>query len=123
MRKLFTTITLLVLLSVGVLAQDAGQASAKPKKAAAPAAPKSDADITKCINDKFKASTTVKNGNATVSGGAATLTGEASSGGAKGGATRSAQACGAKPVTNNMTVTPKPKGGGAPPPPPPPKKP
>ncbi|MFN7926552.1 MAG: hypothetical protein U0Y68_01160 [Blastocatellia bacterium] len=49
--------------------------------------PKTDAEIAKCINDKFKTSTTVKNGNATVSGGVATLTGEVSSGGAKGGQT------------------------------------
>lgn len=109
MRKTLLGIFVVVLLSCAAFAQDAGQAAAKTKKAVAPATPKSDADIAKCINDKFKASTTVKNGNATVSGGAATLTGEASSGGAKGGATRSAQACGAKPVTNNMTVTPKPK--------------
>lgn len=116
MQKLLLAITVLALFSVAVLAQDAGQAPAKTKKAAAPTAPKTDADIAKCINDKFKVSTTVKNGNATVSGGAATLTGEASSGGAKGGATRSAQACGAKPVTNNMTVTPKPKAATNPPP-------
>ena len=119
MRKTLLSLFVVVLLSFTVLAQDAGQATAKPKKAAVPAAPKSDADIAKCINDKFKASTSVKNGNATVSGGAATLTGEASSGGAKGGATRSAQACGAKPVTNSMTVLSKPKTDT----PPPPKKP
>ncbi len=118
MRKTLLSLFVVVLLSFPVLAQDAGQGAAKTKKATAPAAPKSDADIATCINGKFKASTTVKNGNATVSGGAATLTGEASSGGAKGGATRSAQACGAKPVTNNMTVTPKPKASTPPPPPP-----
>lgn len=107
MRNILLSIFVFVLLSCTVLAQDAGQAAAKTKKPAA--APKSDADIAKCINDKFKVSTSVKNGSATVSGGAATLTGEAASGGAKGGATNSAKACGAKPVTNNIAVTPKPK--------------
>jgi osmotically-inducible protein OsmY len=109
MRQSLLSILVVALLSFVALAQDAGQTAAKVKKATAPATPKSDDDIAKCINDKFKTSTTIKNGNATVNGGAATLTGEASSGGAKGGATRSAQSCGAKPVTNNMTVTPKPK--------------
>lgn len=118
MRKTLLSIFAFTLLSFTVMAQDASQAAAKTKKTAAPTTPKSDADISKCINDKFKTSTSVKNGNATVNGGAATLTGEASSGGAKGGATRSAQACGAKPVTNNMTVTPKPKVAKATTPPP-----
>ena len=80
----------------------------KPAKAAAaPKAPKTDADIQKCISDKFAASKTVKNGAAAVASGAATLTGEAKNAGAKGGATRTAKACGAKTVANNMT-TPKP---------------
>ena len=109
MKKILFLLFVVSILSLTALAQDAGQSAAKTKKTAAPAAPKSDADIAKCINDKLKASTTVKNGSATVSGGAATLTGEASSGGAKGGATRSAKACGAKTVTNNITVPPKPK--------------
>jgi hypothetical protein len=37
------------------------------------------------------------------------LPGESASGGAKGGATRSTQTCGATSVVNNITVTPKPK--------------
>jgi osmotically-inducible protein OsmY len=84
--------------------------SDKPAKAAA--APKTDADIQKCIADKFAASTTITNGSATVSNGVATLTGEAKSAGAKGGATRSAKACGAKTVTNNIT-TPQSASGAA----------
>jgi osmotically-inducible protein OsmY len=84
--------------------------SSKPAKA--DASPKTDADIQKCISDKFAASTTITNGAATVSNGVATLTGEAKSAGAKGGATRSATACGAKTVTNNIT-TPKPAPGAA----------
>ncbi|HEX4950173.1 MAG TPA: BON domain-containing protein [Blastocatellia bacterium] len=109
MRNIVFSLLLVTLLSFVALAQDAGQGTAKVKKAMAPAAPKSDTEIQTCLNDKFKTSTSIKNGSATVSGGAATLTGEASSGGAKGGATRSAKACGAKTVTNNITVPPKPK--------------
>jgi osmotically-inducible protein OsmY len=77
----------------------------KPAKTAAkPAAPKTDADIQKCISDKFAASKTVTNGSAAVANGEATLTGEAKSPAAKGGATRTAKACGAKTVVNNMTT-------------------
>ena len=77
----------------------------KPAKAAAaPKAPKTDADVQKCIADKFAASKTVTNGAAAVANGAATLTGEAKNAGAKGGATRTAKACGAKTVVNNMTT-------------------
>jgi osmotically-inducible protein OsmY len=109
MRKMLFSVLVVALLSFVAFAQDAGQGKAKVKKAVAPATPKSDAEVQTCINDKFKASTSIKNGNATVSSGAATLTGEASSGSAKGGATRSAKACGAKTVVNNITVPPKPK--------------
>src|SRR4030095_8608497 len=77
----------------------------KPAKAAAaPKAPKTDADVQKCIADKFAASKTVTNGAAAVANGAATLTGEAKNAGAKGGATRTAKGCGAKTVVNNMTT-------------------
>lgn len=109
MRKTLFSFLVVTLLSVVALAQDAGQGTAKVKKATAPATPKSDAEVQTCISEKFKVSTSIKNGNASVSSGAATLTGEASSGGAKGGATRSAKACGAKTVTNNIIVPPKPK--------------
>jgi osmotically-inducible protein OsmY len=87
--------------------------SDKPAKAAA-AAPKTDEEIQKCISDKFAKSKTITNGAAAVANGEATLTGDAKSAGAKGGATRSAKACGAKKVVNNMAAPP-------PPPPPPPK--
>jgi osmotically-inducible protein OsmY len=77
----------------------------KPAKAAAaPKAPKTDADIQKCISDKFAASKTVTNGAAAVANNEATLTGEAKNAGAKGGATKTAKACGAKTVVNNMTT-------------------
>lgn len=77
----------------------------KPAKTAA-AAPRTDADIQKCISDKFTASKTITNGVAAVANGEATLTGEAKSSGAKGGATRTAKTCGAKTVVNNMTAPP-----------------
>jgi hypothetical protein len=74
-------------------------------------APKSDADIQKCIADKFAASEKTKGFSASVSGGAATLTGDAATAGLKGNATRMAKSCGATSVTNNMTAPPvaKPK--------------
>lgn len=106
------SVALVAMLALGGLAQTSapakqGEKAAKPAKTKAAAAPKSDADIQKCINDKLAASKTIKGGTATVTNGVATLTGEASSGGAKGGATRSAKACGAKTVTNNITVAAK----------------
>jgi osmotically-inducible protein OsmY len=77
----------------------------KPAKAAAaPKAPKTDADIQKCISDKFAASKTITGGAAAVANGEATLTGEAKNAGAKGGATRTAKGCGAKTVANNLTT-------------------
>src|SRR5262245_41278059 len=83
--------------------------SDKPAKAAAaPKAPKTDADVQKCISDKLAASKTVTGGAATVANGEATLTGEAKNGGAKGGATKQAKSCGAKTVVNNMTTPPPP---------------
>src|SRR5262245_2301633 len=79
------------------------------KSAAAPKAPKTDADVQKCIADKFAASKTITGGAAAVANGEATLTGEAKNGGAKSGAARTAKACGAKTVVNNLTTpTPPP---------------
>ncbi len=109
MRKL-VALTFVLLLTIAVTfthaAQPAQDSSLMKKdgKSAKAAAPKSDAEIQKCITDKFAASKSVKNGAATVANGEATLTGEARSNGAKGGATRSAQACGAQKVINNITV-------------------
>lgn len=75
------------------------------QKAKASLGPRTDAEVQTCINDKFKGSTSIKSGTAQVKDGVATLTGDAASGGAKGGATRSARACGAKTVENHL-VTP-----------------
>jgi osmotically-inducible protein OsmY len=85
--------------------QETDMLKKKESKASKAAETKSDAEILKCIADKFSVSKSIKNGVATVTNGEATLTGEAKSGGAKGGATRSAQACGAQKVTNKITLS------------------
>ena len=109
------SLTLTLLLTVAFALTQTSLASQEPemkkkadKTAKAAAAPKPDADIQKCISDKFAASKVITNGSAAVSNGAATLSGEAKNAGAKGGATRSAKACGAKTVVNNMTTPPAP---------------
>jgi Predicted periplasmic or secreted lipoprotein len=69
---------------------------------------KDDATIQKCISDKFAASESLKTQglSATVSGGVATLTGQAKNAGSKGAATNVAKGCGAKSVTNQITIAP-----------------
>lgn len=113
MKKVFTLAFTLLLTTAVVLtpaAQPSQDSEMAKKGKTTKATPASDAEIQKCIAEKFAASKSIKNGAATVANGEATLTGEAQSPGAKGGATRSAQACGAKKVTNNITVSTPPKG-------------
>lgn len=76
------------------------------QKAKNTVAPKSDEEIQKCISDGFAASSKLKDLglNATVASGEATLTGDAKSGGNKNAANGIAKKCGAKKVTNNITV-------------------
>ena len=83
----------------------------KPAKKSASAAPKTDADIQKCISDKFANSEKLKSQgfSTTVSSGEATLTGTAQNAGSKGAATRIAKSCGASKVTNNITAPAIPK--------------
>ena len=111
MKKFLFSVLVVAVFALSAMAQGATAPAKKAEKPAkvAKAAPvaKSDADIAKCINDKFAASSAIKNGKASVSGGVATLTGDVMSGGAKGGQTRAAKACGARSVTNNITVAPK----------------
>ena len=104
MRKLIALTFTLLLTTVFALAQTAQpeKKAVKIKKLAA--APKSDADVQKCISDKFAASKTLTGAAAAVAGGEATLTGEAKNAGAKTSAGKTAQVCGAKKVTNNITV-------------------
>ncbi len=113
MKKYLFSILAVAVFALSAMAQNAtapATKTEKPAKAAKVASvPKSDAEVAKCINDKFAASSAIKNGKASVSGGVATLTGDVNSGGAKGGQTRAAKACGATSVTNNITVAPKEK--------------
>ncbi len=117
MKKIIAAICGVLLASVVALAQAAQPAQGgemmmkktKEKKAEkAPAEPKSDADVQKCITDKFAASAKLKSQgfSAAVSEGVATLTGNAANAGSKGAATRIAKSCGAKSVTNNITAPP-----------------
>jgi osmotically-inducible protein OsmY len=108
MRKMIAltfTLLLTTVLATAQTAQPEKKKDMKPTKAAAaPKAPKTDADVQKCISDKLAASKTITGGSATVSGGEATLTGEAKNAGAKNGAAKTATGCGAKKVANNITV-------------------
>ena len=118
MKRIITALcsaSLLVALTCLVNAQDmqkqpGTKPAAKPAKAKA-AMPTSDADIQKCIQDKFVGAPSTKDKPPTVSvsGGVATITGEAKSGGQKSGASRMAKACGAKEVKNEMTMAAKKK--------------
>jgi osmotically-inducible protein OsmY len=68
----------------------------------------SDADIQKCIADKFAKAEKLKSQDfhVTVTDGVATLMGNAANAGSKGAATRIAKSCGAKSVTNKITAPP-----------------
>ncbi len=120
MKKIISVICVALLASVVSFAQSAQPAqgaemkkSEKKPAAKKNAAPKSDAEIQKCIADKFATSEKLKSQgfSASVSGGVATLTGNAANAGSKGAATRIAKSCGATSVTNNITAPPvaKPK--------------
>ena len=68
--------------------------------------PADDAAVQKCISDKFAASESLKDQglSVTVSGGVATLTGKVKTMGSKGAATNIAKSCGAKSVSNQITI-------------------
>jgi osmotically-inducible protein OsmY len=70
--------------------------------------PMSDAEIQKCIADKFASAEKLKSQDfhVTVTDGVATLMGNAANAGSKGAATRIAKSCGAKSVTNKITAPP-----------------
>jgi osmotically-inducible protein OsmY len=120
MNRIIAAICVLLLASAVALAQGAqpaqgGEMKKSDKKAEKKkeTTPKSDADIQKCLADKFANAEKLKSQgfSASVSGGAATLTGNAANAGSKGAATRIAKSCGATSVTNNTTAPPvaKPK--------------
>lgn len=114
MKRIIATICGILLATAIAMAQAAQPAqggdmmkkSEKKEKKTKAAAPTSDADIQKCITDKFANSEKLKSQgfSATVSGGAATLTGTATNAGSKGAATGIAKRCGAKEVINNITA-------------------
>ncbi len=109
MKKMITLMFTLLLATAFASTQAApasqdGEMMKKKGKSEKAAPPTSDADIQKCISDKFAKSKNIENGAAKVAGGEATLTGSAKNGGAKGGANSSARACGARKIVNNITV-------------------
>src|SRR5215470_15821075 len=112
MKKMIALTFTLLLTATGALAQGA-QPEKKKESKPAKAAPKSDEDVQKCITDKFATSKTLTGGGATVAGGEATLTGEAKNAGAKTSAGKTAKGCGAKKVTNNISVAAAPAKGAA----------
>jgi osmotically-inducible protein OsmY len=112
---LLMSTTLLVYTTPAVSGQSSDTMAKKEgaPKAKKEMAPKSDDEIQKCIMDKFSNSEKLKSQgfNASVSNGEAKLTGSAQNAGSKGAATRIAQSCGAKSVTNSITAPniPRPK--------------
>jgi osmotically-inducible protein OsmY len=112
---LLMSMTLLVYTTPAVSGQSSDTMAKKESapKAKKEMAPKSDDEIQKCIMDKFSNSEKLKSQgfNASVSSGEARLTGTARNAGSKGAATRIAQSCGAKSVTNGITAPniPRPK--------------
>ena len=118
MKRMMTILCFVFALSAFAFAQAAQPAQGgemksekKSAKKAEPAAPKSDADIQKCISDKFANSEKLKSQgfSTAVSNGEATLTGTAKNAGSKGAATGIAKSCGASKVTNNITAPAIPK--------------
>ncbi len=106
---LIAALALNVMAQTGTQTEEAKQKTeraketAKTKKAATPT---DDAGIQKCISDRLAASARLKDLGltATVSNGEATLTGSAKNSGQKASAATIARRCGAKKVTNNITV-------------------
>jgi len=116
MKRIVVVFCIVFAMSAFTPAQDAqpskGGEMAKSKSSKAEkSAPKGDADIQKCIMDKFANSEKLKSQgfSASVSNSEATLTGNARNAGSKGAATKIAKSCGAQKVTNNITAPPIPK--------------
>ena len=116
MKRMFTVFCFLVAFSSLALAQGGEMMKSEKKSSQKASAPKTDADIQKCITDKLAKSEklSTQGFSATVSNSEATLTGNANNAGSKGAATKIAKSCGASKVTNNTTSPPvsKPKKSG-----------
>jgi osmotically-inducible protein OsmY len=112
MKKMFvlmSCISLTAILSLNALAQTptaTGTQESKKAKTKDVAAPQTDAEIQKCIEDKLAASTDLKGDGFTVavSNGVATFTGTTKVKGHKGSVEKIAKKCGAKSTTNNIMV-------------------
>jgi osmotically-inducible protein OsmY len=112
MKKMFalmSSIALVAVLSLDALAQTpapTGTQASKQAKSKAVAAPRNDAEIQKCIEDKLVASTALKGDGFTVavSNGVATFPGTTKVKGHKGSVDKIAKSCGAKSITNNIMV-------------------
>ena len=121
MRRIFSTalcnVAVLALCSAAALAQAPAMTKATPTPATNKAkakttqtAPKTDAEIQKCIQGKFSVGKFKDAGiTVAVSGGAATLAGTTQNSGHKSNATQFATRCGATKVTNNITLQTAPK--------------
>ena len=110
MKRILTILSFVLAITVFAFAQggDTMKSSSKSTAKKPAAAPKSDADIQKCITDKLASAEKLKSQgfSATVSNGEATLTGTANNAGSKGAATKIAKSCGATKVTNNISSPP-----------------
>jgi osmotically-inducible protein OsmY len=106
MKKLFVVLSALALMTFGAFAQNTNTATKPAKtKTTKAAKPTDDAGIQQCISDKLAKSKMASDGfQVSVSGGVATFTGTTKVRGHKGGVHGIAKSCGAKSVTNNITV-------------------
>ena len=107
-KMIVSALALCAFLGVSAFAQGGTTkpaAKSTPVAKAKPA-PKTDAEIQTCIDQKLAAAPKLKDQHFTVvvSGGAATFTGVAKDGSSKGGVDGIAKSCGAKTVVNNITV-------------------
>ncbi len=110
MKRIFTVLSFVLAISVFAFAQggDTMKSGSKSTAKKPAAASKSDAEIQKCITDKFAAAEKLKSQgfSATVSNGEATIIGTANNAGSKGAATKIAKSCAATKVTNNISSPP-----------------
>ena len=112
MKRLFLSGAALIELSMTCVAQTPTSAKPTPKPAkdktnsvARTSAPKADADIQKCIEDRLSSAKLKENGiTVAVSGREATLTGTTTKASHKNSIAQYAKHCGATKVTNNISV-------------------
>ena len=100
LRTVVLSLSLLSLLAIGIVGQSP-ESSSGPRSA-----PRSDADIQKCIQGKLAGSEKLRDQDfsVNVSNSEATFTGTARNAGSKGAVTRLGQSCGAVKVVNNIAA-------------------